>query len=120
MYVRTGHSSFWNRPNLDVSSIKVNSRGIFFDDKDLEGFPFPHDYPVVMTMDVVNFTIQKVLVDNGSSTSIMFLSVLIRMDLHVEDMKQVNMTLIGLEEDPSLPRYYGFANVAWVHPAEAL
>ena len=53
-------------PRLDTS--------ITFSDSDLEGCQHPHDDPLVIRAVVANKTVHRVLVDNGSSTDIIFAS----------------------------------------------
>ena len=52
-------------PRLDTS--------ITFSDSDLEGCQHPHDNPLVVHAVVANKTVYRVLVDNGSSTDIIFI-----------------------------------------------
>ncbi|KAG6686591.1 hypothetical protein I3842_11G028100 [Carya illinoinensis] len=54
------------RPNPGPSRITIS-----FNEKDEEGILHPHDDALVVTMQVVNFTLQRILVNNGSSPSIL-------------------------------------------------
>ncbi|KAL0431363.1 UNVERIFIED_CONTAM: hypothetical protein Sradi_0762300 [Sesamum radiatum] len=56
---------------------------------------FPYDDLVVITMDVVNFAVEKVLVDNCSSTHIIFRNMLERMDMPLASIKIVDTSLVG-------------------------
>ena len=53
-------------PRLDTS--------ITFSDSDLEGCQHPHDDPLVIRAVMANKTVHRVLVDNGSSADIIFVS----------------------------------------------
>ena len=53
-------------PRLDTS--------ITFSDSDLEGCQHPHDYPLVIQAVAANKTVHRVLIDNESSTDIIFAS----------------------------------------------
>ena len=55
-----------------VSKLPRLDTAITFSDSDLEGCQHPHDDPLVVKAVVVNKTIHRVLVDNGSSADIIF------------------------------------------------
>ena len=57
-----------------VSKLPRLNTAITFSDSDLEGCQHPHDDPLVIRAAVANKTIHRVLVDNGSSTDIIFAS----------------------------------------------
>ena len=48
---------------------------ITFINKDLRGLHLPHDDALVISSNIANFNIQKILIDNGSSTDILFILV---------------------------------------------
>ncbi|KAL0315185.1 UNVERIFIED_CONTAM: hypothetical protein Scaly_2881600 [Sesamum calycinum] len=50
---------------MDRDAIRIT-----FDDRDLVDILFPHNDPVVITIDVANFVVQKVLVDNDNLADI--------------------------------------------------
>ncbi|XP_011091718.1 uncharacterized protein LOC105172079 [Sesamum indicum] len=56
---------------------------------------------MVIKMDIANFTVHKVLVDNGSSADIIFREVLKKMDLDSVRLKPVKMLWSALEERKS-------------------
>ncbi|KAK6140870.1 hypothetical protein DH2020_025402 [Rehmannia glutinosa] len=68
---------------------------ITFDQVDLHGLDPEHNNPMVITMDVANFAVQKVLVDSGNSVDLISLSVLRKMDLGIMSIKQVGTPLTG-------------------------
>ena len=58
-----------------VSKLPRLDTTITFMDTDLESCQHPHDDPLVIRVVVANKTIHRVLIDNGSSTNIIFVSV---------------------------------------------
>ena len=62
-----------------VSKLPRLNTAITFSDSDLEGCQHPHDDPLVIRAVVANKTIHRVLVDNESSTDIIFASALDKM-----------------------------------------
>ena len=66
------------QPRLDTA--------ITFLDSDLEGCQHPHDDPLVIRVVVANKTIHRVLVDNGSSTDIIFASAFDKMAIGKEKL----------------------------------
>ena len=69
-------------PRLDTS--------ITFSDSNLEGCQHPHDDPLVIRAVVANKTVHWVLVDNGSSTDIIFASTFDKMGIIRERLEPVN------------------------------
>ena len=57
-----------------VSKLPRLDTTLTFSDSDMEGCQHPHDDPLVIKAVVANKTIHRVLVDNGSSTDIIFAS----------------------------------------------
>ena len=57
-----------------VSKLPRLDNTITFSDSDLEGCQHPHDDPLVVHAIVANTTVHRVLIDNGSSTNIIFAS----------------------------------------------
>lgn len=102
-YVRATRSSTSSSLGASALSIVESSGGITFDDRDLERPKFSHDDLVVVTMDIANFVVQKVLVDNGSSTNIIYLNVLNRMDQGVANITPVNTLLMGFGGSEVIP-----------------
>ena len=68
---------------------------ITFLDSDLEGCQHPHDDPLVIRAVVANKTIHRVLVDNGSSTDIIFASAFDKMGIRREQLEPINTHLRG-------------------------
>ena len=82
-------------PQLDTS--------ITFSDSDLEGCHHPHDDPLVIRAVVANKTVHRVLVDNGSSTDIIFASAFDKMDIRKAKMEPVSTHLRGFSGEKVLP-----------------
>ena len=82
-------------PRLDTS--------ITFSDSDLEGCQHPHDNPLVIRAVVANKTVHRVLVDNGSSTDIIFASAFDKMGIERERMEPVSTHLRGFFGEKVLP-----------------
>ena len=82
-------------PRLDTS--------ITFSDSDLEGCQHPHDDPLVIRAVVANKTVHRVLIDNGSSTDIIFTSAFDKMDIGRERLEPVSIHLRGFSGEKVLP-----------------
>ena len=76
---------------------------ITFSDSDLEGCQHPHDDPLVIRAIVANKTIHRVLVDNGSSTDIIFSSAFNKMGIGREKLEPVSTHLRGFSREKVLP-----------------
>ena len=82
-------------PRLDTT--------ITFLDSDLEGCQHPHDNPLVIRAVVANKTIHRVLVDNGSSSDIIFASAFDKMGIGKEKLEPVSTHLRGFSVEKVLP-----------------
>ena len=69
-------------PRLDTT--------ITFSDFDMEGCQHPHDDPLVIRAAVVNKTVRIVLIDNRSSTDIIFASAFNKMGIGREKLEPIN------------------------------
>ena len=86
-----------------VSKLPQLNNTITFSDFDMEGCQHPHDAPLVIKAILANKTIHKVLVDNGSSTDIIFASAFDKMRIGKEKLKPVNACLCGFSGERVLP-----------------
>ncbi|KAL0453791.1 UNVERIFIED_CONTAM: hypothetical protein Slati_1357200 [Sesamum latifolium] len=68
---------------------------ITFGPKDLVGKQGSQDDPMVIKLDIANFFVHKVLIDNGSSADIIFWDVLKRMGLEDSKLDLVQTPLVG-------------------------
>ena len=76
-----------------VSKLPRLNTTITYSDSDLEGCQHPHDDPLVIRAVVANKTIHRVLVDNGSSTNIIFASAFDRMGIGRKKLEPVSTHL---------------------------
>lgn len=59
-----------NRPSKQTRTMKATS--ITFGDEDFKGVLYHHDDALVVTLLIANYTTHRILIDNGSSTSVLF------------------------------------------------
>ena len=76
---------------------------ITFSDSDMEGCQHPHDDPLVIRAVVANKIVHRVLIDNESSTDIIFASAFDKMGIGREKLEPVNGHLLGFSEEKVLP-----------------
>ena len=86
-----------------VSKLSWIDTTITFSDSDLEGCQHPHDDPLVVRAIVANKTVHRVLIDNGSSTDIIFSSAFDKMGIGREKLEPVNAHLRGFSGEKVLP-----------------
>ena len=110
-----GESSFARKAHLrsirsgEVMEVQTVSKmprldtTITFSDSDLEGCQHPHDDPLVIRAVVANKTIHRVLVDNGSSSDIIFASAFDKMGIGREKLEPVSTHLRGFFREKVLP-----------------
>ena len=76
---------------------------ITFSDSDMEGCQHPYDDPLVIRAIVANKTVHRVLIDNGSSTDIIFASTFDKMSIGREKLELVSAHLLGFSWEKVLP-----------------
>ena len=86
-----------------VSKLPKLDTTITFSDVDLEGCQYPYDDPLVIRVIVANKTVHRVLINNGSSTDIIFASTLDKMGIGKEKLEPVNAHLRGFSREKVLP-----------------
>ena len=86
-----------------VSKLPQLDTTITFSDSDMEGCQHPYDDPLVIRAAVANKIVHKVLIDNGSSTDIIFASVFDKMGIEREKLEPVNAYLLGFFGEKVLP-----------------
>ena len=86
-----------------VSKLPRLDTAITFFNLDMEGCQHPHDDPLVIRAVVANKTIHRVLVDNGSSTNIIFASAFDKTGIGREKLEPVSTHLRGFSREKVLP-----------------
>ncbi|XP_021751090.1 uncharacterized protein LOC110716765 [Chenopodium quinoa] len=66
-----------------------------FDEFDQKGIIYPHDDPLVVTMRIANWEVDRILIDGGISANIIYISAFNEMKLDKKDLKRVNYEVIG-------------------------
>ena len=86
-----------------MSKLPWLDTSITFSDFDMEGCQHPHDEPLVIRAVVVNKIVHRVLVDNGSSTDIIFASAFDKIDIGRAKLEPVSTHLRGFSREKVLP-----------------
>ena len=86
-----------------VSKLPRLDTTITFSNSDMEGCQHPHDDQLVIKVVVANKTINRVLVDNGSLTNIIFALAFDKMGIGREKLEPVNTYLCGFFGERVLP-----------------
>ena len=66
--------------------VDFQSTSILFDEKETQHLERSHDDALVVTLDVANFEVSRILIDTGSSVDLIFLSTLERMGISRADV----------------------------------
>ncbi|GFZ18326.1 hypothetical protein Acr_27g0000650 [Actinidia rufa] len=80
--------------NLSASSVG-DQTPITFSNDDLRGLHLPHDDALVVSAVIANFNVQRILIDNGSSADILFISAFERMKIGLDKLHPFHTPLIG-------------------------
>ena len=94
------------RETLEVQTVSKFPRldtTITFSDSDMEDCQHPHDDPLVIKVVVANKMISGVLVDNGSSTDIIFALAFDKIGIGREKLEPVNAYLRGFSGERVMP-----------------
>ncbi|GFZ19591.1 hypothetical protein Acr_28g0002960 [Actinidia rufa] len=76
-------------PMTDVSPL------ITFTNEDLRGLHLPHDDALVVSVTIANYSVQRILIDNGSSADILFISAFDKMKIGKDKLHPFRAPLIG-------------------------
>lgn len=76
---------------------------ISFGENDEEGVFYPHEDAFVVTMLVAKFTTRRILIDNGSSTNILFWEAFTWMGINAARLQPAPMLLKGFSEETVQP-----------------
>ncbi|GAV60331.1 hypothetical protein CFOL_v3_03862, partial [Cephalotus follicularis] len=68
---------------------------ITFSEADYEGVCLPHDDPVVVTLFVELFTMNRILIDSGSSADILYKHAFDQLRIPADQLKPVKTSLVG-------------------------
>ena len=85
--------------NMQISGqplrmIKEDEPTIIFTDEDARQMHHPYDDAIVITLTVANYTTRRVLIDNGSSTNIIYYPTFQQMRINKELLHPMNVPLI--------------------------
>ena len=80
-----------HRRNVHLKSslseeVDFQGTSILFEEKETQHLERPHDDALVITLDVANFEVSRILIDTGSSIDLIFLSTLERMGISRADV----------------------------------
>ena len=98
--------SFRPGETLEVQAVSKLPRldsTITFSNIDLEGYQHSHDDLLVIRVVVANKKVHRVLIDNGSSTDMIFASAFGKMGIGREKLEPVNAHLRGFPRERILP-----------------
>ncbi|GFS42455.1 hypothetical protein Acr_00g0079950 [Actinidia rufa] len=76
---------------------------ITFSNDDLRGLHLPHDDALVVSAVIANFNVQRILIDNGSSAYILFISAFERMKIGLDKLHPFHTPLIGFGGNTTHP-----------------
>jgi len=68
---------------------------ITFDNSDLAGVTLPHIDPLVVELRVKRFTVERVLIDQGSTSEVMYYKTFIKLDFTESDLSPAHYPLFG-------------------------
>ncbi|GFZ06659.1 hypothetical protein Acr_18g0008290 [Actinidia rufa] len=76
---------------------------ITFSNDDLRGVHLPHDDAVVVSAVIANFNVQRILIDNGSSADILFISAFEKMKVGPDKLHPFHTPLVGFGGNTTHP-----------------
>ena len=95
---RHGSNSISSSPP-SPKRLKSTDDVITFSENDLQGVQTLHDDAVVVSSTIAKYDVKRILVDNGSSTNVLFYAVFSHMDLSRYRLREVSSPLIGFTGD---------------------
>ena len=77
---------------------------MYFSEEDARGVKQPHDNPLVIMIMIEGFNTRRVLVDNGSSANIIYLSAFQQLKVNPKRLRPFESTLVSFNGDKVYPR----------------
>ena len=77
---------------------------MFFSEEDTRGVKQPHDDPLVIMLTIEGFNTRRILVDNGSSVDIIYLSAFQQLKLDPGRLRLFDFPLISFSGDRVYPK----------------
>ncbi|XP_050248545.1 uncharacterized protein LOC126695771 [Quercus robur] len=77
--------------------MKIGREPIIFGDDDLEGTVQPHDDALVVTAQISDFLVKRVMVDQGSRADVMYLDLFIGLGLKNRDLLKYDSSLVQFD-----------------------
>uniref|UniRef100_A0A2N9IG51 Retrotransposon gag domain-containing protein n=1 Tax=Fagus sylvatica TaxID=28930 RepID=A0A2N9IG51_FAGSY len=84
-------------------NMKLDDQIITFSEDDARGIHQPHDDALVVTMTIAGFITRQVLIDNGSSTDIIYLPAYQQIKIDKEWLRPIDIPLMGFTGDRVKP-----------------
>ena len=81
----------------------MDDQVITFSEDDARGIHQPHDDALVVTMTIAGFITRRILIDNGSSTDIIYLLAYQQMKIDRERLKPIDIPHVGFTRDKVRP-----------------
>jgi len=96
-----------HRRNVHLKSslseeVDFQGTSILFEEKETQDLERPHDDALVITLDVANFEVSRILIDTGSSVDLIFLSTLERMGISKADVVGSPSPLVAFTSESAM------------------
>ena len=72
---------------------------IAFTDEDAQGVQFSHNDMVVISLNIADYDVCHVLIDNGSSTDVLFYDAFSKISVPNDHLRSMNSPLVGFTDD---------------------
>ena len=79
-------------------------RDMFFSKEDIRGIKQPYDDPLVIMLMIEGFNTKRILVDNGSSADIIYLSAFQQLKLNLRRLRPFESPLVSFSGDMVYPK----------------
>jgi hypothetical protein len=76
---------------------------ISFSDSDLKDVQLPHNDPLVITLRIGNFDVQRVLIDQGSFAEVMYQDLYMKLGLGEAELSSFTSPIYGFSGEPTVP-----------------
>ena len=80
------------------------NRDMFFSEEDVRGVKQPHDDPLVIMLTIEGFNTRRILVDNGSSMNISYLSTFQQLKLDPGRLRPFESPIVSFSGDRVYPK----------------
>ena len=87
---------------MGLAKRQKSEEAIIFFKEDAKGFQFLHNDAMAVSLNIVNYNVHRILIDNESLIDILFYDAFSKMDIFLDRLGRLDSSLVGFIGDTTL------------------